>query len=281
VSLVILAAGLGSRFGGHKQLATLETSGKPLMFYSVMDAYRAGLRQLVLVIRAEMEPTFRKQFLPLLPADLEISLVHQRIDDLPAGCRASWRREKPWGTGHALWCARNAVSNACIVINADDYYGPGSFPRLLDHFSQQAGWALVSYRLGDTLSGYGAVNRGLCKVRDGFLLRIMECKSIERLGGAIYGELDIGPVTLQPDDPVSMNIWGFEPDVFACLESGLAAFMTTMRDREIAEFYLPAQVMASIEAGAGSVRVYESRDTWKGITYREDLQRLDPFFAQE
>jgi UTP-glucose-1-phosphate uridylyltransferase len=278
VSLVILAAGLGRRFGGNKQLATLGDTGKSLMYFSVLDAYRAGVRHLVIVINRNIERAIVKQFLPLLPGDLEVSLVRQRRDNLPAGCKAK-SREKPWGTGHALWCARSAVPADFIVINADDYYGSGAMNQLLSHFEKHSGWAMVSYQLGKILSNFGVVNRGLCEESNGFLLAVRECHSIEEVNGVIRGEIDSKPVTLAPEAPVSMNIWGFGPDIFACLEKGLTGFFAGSGNDPQAEYYLPAQVMASIRAGENRVRVYNSLDSWHGITYREDLERLAGVFS--
>lgn len=278
VSLVILAAGLGRRFGGDKQVATIGDTGKPLMYFSVMDACRAGVRNLVLIINPAIEEAIKKDFLPLLPADLAVTLVRQRADDLPSGCQAE-PREKPWGTSHALWCARNAVPAGCIVINADDYYGPAAMMRLVEHFDGGNEWAMVSYHLENTLSEFGAVNRGICEESGGFLQAVRECLAIEYLYGIIRGEIDGRPVTLSPGAAVSMNIWGFGPDIFACLEKGIARFFAETGGIGEAEYYLPTQVMASIESGENRVRVYQSTQKWQGITFREDLERLGEAFS--
>jgi NDP-sugar pyrophosphorylase family protein len=277
VSLIILAAGLGHRFGGGKQLATIGNTGKPLMYFSVMDAYLLGVRRLVLVINQQIEQAVSKQFLPLLPRDLKVSLVLQRVDDLPDGIVAC-SRQKPWGTGHALWSAREAVQADCIVINADDYYGSDAMRQLILHFENCNDWAMVSYQLRNTLSEFGLVNRGLCEEKDGFLVAVKECLSIKHVNGEIFGEVSGKPVALEPETPVSMNIWGFGPDIFACLEKGLIEFFTGVPDSSQAEFYLLAQVMASIESGDNQVRVYPGRDKWQGITYPGDLVRLGEVF---
>lgn len=277
VSLVILAAGLGRRFGGDKQLVTVAGTGKPLMYFSVMDAYRLGVRRLVLVINHHIEQAILNQFVPLLPHDLKVSLVEQRTDDLPEGCKAC-SREKPWGTGHALWSARRTVPGDCIVINADDYYGPGAMNQLLMHFENCAAWAMVSYPLKNTLSDSGAVNRGLCKVIDGSLVTVREYLSITRENDVICGEVDGKFVNLEPKTPISMNIWGFGPDIFDYLNDGLIEFFATVGDQSQAEFYLPAQVMASIKAGENHVCVYPTKDKWQGVTYREDLEQLGRVF---
>jgi NDP-sugar pyrophosphorylase family protein len=277
VSLIVLAAGLGRRFGGDKQLVTVAGTGKPLMYFSAMDAYRLGVRKLVLVVNHLIEQAILKQFVPLLPHDLKVSLVQQRTDDLPEGCKV-YSREKPWGTGHALWSARDAVPADCIVINADDYYGPGAMKQLLMHFKNHDGWALVSYPLKNTLSDSGAVNRGLCEVIDGSLVTVRECLSITRENGVICGEVDGNFVNLEPETPVSMNLWGFGPDIFDYLNDGLIEFFAAARGQSQAEFYLPAQVMASIKAGENHVCVYPTEDKWQGVTYREDLEQLGRVF---
>lgn len=274
VSLVVLAAGLGSRFGGWKQLANVGATGRPLMCRSAEDAWNAGVRSVVLVVNKAIERAIEEQILPLLPVEMEVSLVRQDPDDLPAACSVP-ARDKPWGTGHALWCARNAVSGDCIVINADDYYGPNSMRLLLRHFARRRNWAMVSFRLSDTLSESGAVNRGLCEVRGGILCSVRECLGIIRDDRGLHGEMDGRTVSLSSDVPVSMNIWGFTADVFDCLERGLIRFFNAGEPEESAEFYLPSLVMESIAAGEGSVSVYPGSDRWRGVTYPEDLRRLD------
>lgn len=277
-SLVILAAGLGRRFGGEKQLATVGETGKPLMYFSLMDAWRAGVRKLVLVVSSGIERVIRQSFLPVLPEDLQVSIVIQDAADLPGGCRAV-PREKPWGTGHALWCARTAVEAGCIVINADDYYGPGAMARLLAHLEESADWAMVSYPLEHTLSGFGTVNRGLCRVRKNFLLAVSEFLDIERADNGIRGVLDGRSVSLEPDAPVSMNIWAFGRDVFDCLEKGMERFFVAYEISDLEEFYLPTQVMSSIKSAEARVRVYPSSEKWHGITYREDLAVIGGLFG--
>lgn len=277
IGLVVLAAGLGRRFGGEKQLAPIGSTGRPLMHFSAMDAWRAGVRKLVLVVNEAVAALVKSEFLPLLPGDMEVSLVLQRPDDVPPGFPAR-RREKPWGTGHALWCARDAVSDEFIVINADDYYGYGSMERLVSHFGARRNWAMIGFPLAGTLSAAGAVSRGLCEVRDDYLTGIRECHGIALEDGAIRGEVDGRAIVLQGDMPVSMNIWGFSRDFFDCLERGLARFFSRGEAADEAEFYLPEQVMAAIAAGEGRVRVYPASDPWHGITYKDDLALLGDVF---
>lgn len=273
ISLVILAAGMGRRFGGDKPLAGIGDSGRPLMYFSVMDAWRMGIRRLVLIINPASEKAFSRRFLPHLPTDLEVELVHQDAGDLPVTDRHT-PREKPWGTGHALWCARDAVPGPMIVINADDYYGRDAFERLACHFAGNHDWAMASYPLSKTLSASGPVNRGLCKVRDGYLAGISECHAIREEGGLIVGKMGEKTATLVPGIPVSMNVWGFTTQVFNHLEQGLERFINLHGSDREAEYYLPDMVAKAI-AESMRIRVYESRDDWFGITYREDLARLE------
>ena len=273
ISLVILAAGVGRRFGGDKPLAGIGDSGRPLMYFSVVDAWRVGIRRLVLIINPASEEAFVRRFLPYLPKGMEVELIHQGALDLPVPAKAT-PREKPWGTGHALWCARNAVPGPMIVINADDYYGRDTFERLAHHFDGNSDWAMASYPLSKTLSDSGAVNRGLCEVRGGYLAGISECHAIRKDGGLILGQTGGKTTTLAPGTPVSMNVWGFTTQVFGRLEQGLEQFITLHGADGEAEYYLPDMVAQAI-AESMRIRVYESRDDWFGITYREDLARLE------
>lgn len=278
VSLVVLAAGLGRRFGGGKQLAAVGGTGKPLMYFSVMDAWRAGVRKLVLVVSPANRCMVEERFLPLLPEELDVSLVPQRPDDLPRGCTAPVR-DKPWGTGHAVWAARSVVAGPFIVINADDYYGQGAWARLLPHFEAGNDWAMLSYPLANTLSEFGAVNRGLCDVSGGYLRSVRECLSITRENGVIRGELEGVQVGLEAESPVSMNIWAFGADVFDSLGRGLAEFFGRGPGKN-GEWYLPSQVMASVAAGENRVCVYPGRERWLGMTYHEDLARIGEAFRE-
>ena len=273
VSLVILAAGLGKRFGGNKPLAPVGDTGKPLMYFSVMDAWHAGVQRLVLIINPAIEETINRQFLPLLPEGLEVTLVCQDTRDLPVSNPVP-AREKPWGTGHALWSARHAVAGPMVVINADDYYGRDALGQLVNHFADNNDWAMASYPLAKTLSATGAVNRGVCEVRDGFLAGIAECHNIREEGGLILGGADGNTTTLAPDTPVSMNVWGFNTRVFDHLERGLERFAALHGTDREAEYYLPGMV-AQVISESMRIHVYESRGDWFGITYREDLDHLE------
>ncbi len=271
-SLVILAAGLGSRYGGNKQLATIADSGRPLLFFSVMDAWHAGIRDLVLIVNDTVAAVLERDLVPLLPPDLRVTLVLQRLSDLPDEASATEGRVKPWGTGHALWCARHVLHQPFIVINADDYYGRAALDLLLSHFNAGSNWAMVSYRLADTLSDHGAVNRGLCRISGQRLQRIDECLSIQRRDGALSGLVRQQWVELQPDSAVSMNIWGFTPTILPRLEQGMSRFLRS-GEAVGGEYYLPEEVENCIANHGEEVQVYSGTEPWVGITYAEDLSR--------
>jgi NDP-sugar pyrophosphorylase family protein len=269
VSLVVLAAGLGRRFGGGKQLAGVDDSGRPLMYYSILDAWRAGIDHLVVIVSESMKPLITAQLLPLLPDDLKVDLAIQSPDSFPDNCPLT-PRKKPWGTAHALWCAREYVRQPFIVINADDYYGRDALSQMVEHFRGSNEWAIICYALGRTLSEFGGVNRGLCEIAGDYLLNIQECLSICHTGEHLSGKLENRVVELTPDSPVSMNLWGFTPEIFSQLASGLQVFALEYGEDADAELYLPNQVLAAIAAGR-CVRAYHTDSEWRGITYPEDL----------
>lgn len=280
VTLLVLAAGMGSRFGGDKQLATIGDTGKTLLHFSAMDAYAAGVRRLVLVIRPELELAFRQQVLVQLPTDLQVELVVQQKADLPAGVTVDWQaRQKPWGTAHAVWVARQQLTQPFIVINADDYYGAQAMQLLVQHFQTSQQWAMVAYPLSHTLSDHGGVNRGICVVQDGQLQAVGEYTAIANdVHGGLTGCNSLGERTsLSAETLVSMNIWGFYPTVLAVLEQALTEFFDA-QPADKAECYLPAVVNAAIQRGQ-SLQVYPSAQRWLGMTYQADLTELNRFFA--
>lgn len=280
VSLLVLAGGMGSRFGGDKQLATIGDTGKTLLHFSVMDAYAAGVRQLVLVIRPELENAFRQQVLVQLPADLQVDLVVQQKADLPAGVTLDWQsRQKPWGTAHAVWVARQQLTQPFIVINADDYYGSQAMQLLVQHFQTSQNWAMVAYPLSHTLSAHGGVNRGICTVQGGQLQAVAEYTAIVNdANGGLTGCNSVGQQTmLSAETLVSMNIWGFYPTVLVALEQALTEFFRSQPAAK-AECYLPAVVDSAMRQGQ-PLQVYSSTQRWLGMTYQADLAELNRFFA--
>ncbi|MDI1337795.1 MAG: sugar phosphate nucleotidyltransferase [Lacunisphaera sp.] len=262
--LVVLAAGIGSRFGGLKQVQPVGPHGELIIEYSVHDALRAGFNRLVLVIRKDIEADFRATIGRRLEARMDVSYVFQETG---AG------RVKPWGTGQAVLAARDAVCRPFAVINADDFYGASGYAALAAHFAASPGYALVGYPLRQTLSEFGTVSRGLCATdAQGRLQSITEITKIAKQGAsAKYTEADGLVHLLSGDEIVSMNFWGFTPAVFAQLEKLFAEFQAKHAGDPKAEFYLPTAVSTLNERKAAEVALLKSGDAWFGITYKEDL----------
>jgi NDP-sugar pyrophosphorylase family protein len=268
-SLLVLAAGMGSRYGGLKQIDPVGPSGETVLDYAVFDAMRAGFGRVVFVIRRELEGTFAEAVVSKYSGRVPVETAFQSADDLPAGAGAAAGRQKPWGTGHAVWCARAAMKGPFAVINADDFYGAGPFARLGDFLRKAEGsrFAMVGYRLANTLSENGAVSRGVCREKGGRLVSITEERAI--------GRADLGKGRrFSGDETVSMNFWGFTPAVFDGLGAGLRAFLAASGSDPVAEFYLPAAISGLISRGEASVEVLPCADEWFGITYREDRVRV-------
>lgn len=280
--LVVLAAGMGSRFGGDKQLAVLGTTGRTLLHFSVLDAYAAGVRSLVLVVRQTIIAALQQQVLPHFPADLRVELVLQEPADLPlAGVDLSVR-EKPWGTAHALWAARRFLEEqSCIVINADDYYGGRAMQMLVQHFrNTKAEWAMVAFPLEKTMSAHGGVNRGICQVKDGYLQAVTEVIQITCQAEQFSGiDLNHRVIQLEATQAVSMNIWGFSPSIVPALERALRSFLAQQPGPK-AECYLPAVVDNCLQQQQ-KLRVYLSPDTWFGVTYPADMAGIVDYFEQQ
>ncbi|TXH96331.1 MAG: hypothetical protein E6Q75_07480 [Rheinheimera sp.] len=280
VSLLVLAGGMGSRFGGDKQLATVGQTGRPLLYFSVMDAYQAGVRHLVLVIRQNLQTLFSEQVLPTLPADLRVDFVVQQLDDIPSGCvLPAVARTKPWGTAHAVWAARRQLTQPFIVINADDYYGADAMLKLVQHFSVSVNsWAMVAYPLALTLSEHGGVNRGCCQVEAGRLLEVAEWTEIQADTDSAFSGLDGKGIRrpLSGQQLVSMNIWGFTPNLLTRLETQLRQFFNA-GPGDKTESYLPVAVDQALQQGQ-PLAVMVSTEAWRGITYPADLAALGSFF---
>lgn len=273
LALVVLAAGMGSRYGGLKQLDPVGPGGETMLDYSVYDALRAGFSKVVFVIRRDFEDAFRERIVAKYAGRIAVECVFQSLDALPAGLSVPPGREKPWGTGHAAWCAREAVKEPFAVINADDFYGADSY-RALAGFLRRAApneAAMVGFRLKNTLSEAGAVSRGICQADTaGKLLSVTERSGILPEQVRADGEL-------RPDSLVSMNCWGFTPAVFPLLEEELVACLT--RDMSHAgaakaEFYLPSAVSNLIARGRLVADVLPSESSWFGVTYKEDKPRV-------
>jgi len=271
--LVILAAGMGSRFGGIKQVQPVGPHGELIIEYSAYDALRAGFDRLVLVIRKDIEADFRATIGRRLEKHMAVSYVFQEATDLPAGFAPPAGRTKPWGTGHAVLAVRQAVQRPFAVINADDFYGASGYKTLAAHFAKATDFAMVGYPLRQTLSEHGTVSRGLCATdSSGRLQRITEITKIEKAAeGARYTDAAGQAQALTGGEIVSMNFWGFTPAVFPQLENLFGDFLRQSAADPKTEFYLPTALSSLNEKGAAKIALLQSADEWFGLTYREDL----------
>lgn len=278
-TLLILAAGMGSRYGGIKQLDKVGPSGETIMDYSVYDALQAGFNKIVFVIRKSFEQQFRELIVKKLEPLAEIHLAFQEIDNLPPGYSFSSEREKPWGTGHAIWTASHLIHEPFAMINADDFYGKEAFLAMADFLKNKAPlnsshFAMCGYKLENTLSEYGTVSRGVCITTDNLLQSIEEHTRISRKeNGTITDTGNETEKTLSTDTAVSMNFWGFTRDIFAPLEEKLHAFLKEHAMDNKKELYIPFVVDELIRDGKATVEVIPSAARWFGVTYREDKER--------
>ncbi|NOY81021.1 MAG: nucleotidyltransferase [Kiritimatiellaeota bacterium] len=279
-ALVILAAGLGSRFGGWKQIEAVGPSGEIVLDYSVYDGWRAGFGRVVFIVREEIQAAVRDHFDRVLAGRIETAYVVQRLDDLPPGFDLPSERRKPWGTAHAVWSARREIDRPFAVINADDFYGPESYAVLAAFLKDAnpaalpAEFAMVGFPLRNTLSPNGTVSRGICAVNpDGALEQVVERTKIRGAGDKDAEYLD-GAVwrPLSGDAVASMNMWGFTPSLLARIEPLFAHFLRSSQDDPGAEFFLPALVDALVRAGKCRVTVLATPAKWFGITYAADLE---------
>ncbi len=272
LTLVVLAAGMGSRYGGLKQLDPVGPSGEIILDYSVTDAIKAGFNKVVFVIRREILEQFRESVGSRYEERLAVEYAFQELEPLPGGRVSPVGRTKPWGTGHAVLVAASVVRGPFAVINADDYYGPSGFAELARFLSAASAgeYAMVGYRLEKTLSEHGTVSRGICRADEkGFLIDITERTAIVRTDEGIVAQGN-PPVCLTGEEPTSMNFWGFTPGLFARLERLFEEFLEERGEDAKAEFYLPAAVSSLIASGEASVRLLRSEDPWFGLTYPED-----------
>lgn len=277
--LVVMAAGMGSRFGGLKQLEPVGPDGETVMDYALYDARRAGVKRVVFVIRKDIEAAFRTQVGTRYERWMEVAYAFQDLADVPTGFSVPADRTKPWGTGHAVLAARHEVKAPFIVINADDFYGAEAFRSLVRWLSEPASmglasYAMVAFRLENTLSDHGSVARGLCDVTaDGHLSRVVEHVGLMRNPegpGAVEDLPEGGQRHFSGLEPVSMNVWGFRPELFPELESRFADFLATWGQHPKAEYFLPSVVDQMIQEGKTQVTVLNTPDRWFGVTYKED-----------
>jgi len=280
-SLIIMAAGMGRRYGGLKQVEPIGPGGELIVDYSTFDALRAGFERVVFVVREEIEASFRERFDPILSKRCNVAYVVQRLEDLPDGFTVPADRAKPWGTAQAVLACRDVVDGPFAVINADDLYGRKAFAVLGQYLDGEGSTAneaaLVGYRLTQTLTEQGTVSRGVCYVgADGYLIRIDERKHVRRSGeGAAFSENGETWCEIRADATASMNMWGFRPPFFDKLESRFSGFLADCTtDIGSAEFLLPTVIGGLIADRAVRVRVLPSNAQWFGITYREDVAKV-------
>ena len=277
-TLFVLAAGMGSRYGGLKQLDGLGPNGETIMDYSVFDAIRGGFGKLVFVIRKSFEQDFRKKIISKYENHIPVEIVFQDLNTLPEGFICPEGREKPWGTNHAVLMGKEVIKEPFAAINADDFYGRDSFSVLGKALMAMEGtenkYCMVGYRVGNTLSESGSVARGVCETNaEGFLTDVVERTAIERIQGEIQFIDENGKkVVLEENTPVSMNMWGFTPDYFQHSEKSFIHFLQKNKDNLKAEFFIPLTVNELIKAGTSSVKVLDTTSKWFGVTYAADRQ---------
>lgn len=273
-SLVILAAGMGSRYGGLKQMDSFGPSGETIVDYTVYDAIQAGFEKVVFVIRKDIEAPFKEKYIDNISRHADVHCVFQQLDSLPEGYAVPIGREKPWGTAHAVWMAESVVNEPFAMVNADDYYGRSSLKSAFDHLNEinnaeEAG-LLVGYKLRNTLSEHGKVSRGICEVsEDGYLEKIVERTDIYKDGEAAYYLENDERHPLTADETVSMNLMGFSSKVFDNIAEGFDAFYKANIDNLKGEYYIPKVMDEMIKSGV-KVPVLKTDDNWFGVTYQED-----------
>lgn len=285
-SLVILAAGMGSRYGGLKQIDTVGDNGESIIDFTIYDAIRAGFKKVYLIIRKEHESAFNEALVNQVRNFIEVEYVYQDKNDLPEGFSCPEGREKPWGTTHALWACRHQVHEPFMICNADDYYGQDAFKSMFDFLSQKitdTKYAMVGYRLNNTLSESGSVSRGVCDVQEGYLLDVKERKEIKREKGDVIVSDD--GVHWEPIDEhllVSMNFWGFTPQIFDLAERQFIAFLK----RDMAgnplkcEHVIPTMVGETLKEGLYTIQALPSENTWFGVTYQQDKPTVVELFKK-
>ena len=279
--LVVLAAGIGSRFGGGvKQLAGVGPCGEIILDYSLYDAIKAGFKKVIFIIRHDIEADFREAIGDRLADKIEVAYAFQEGDDLPAGFTKPAERTKPWGTGHALLACRDIIDAPFAVINADDYYGREAYQKMFDYLKNdltEGHCSMVGFVLKNTLSDNGVVTRGVCHVNDlGTLTGVDETKNIARdTDGLVKGVFDGQEMTIDPEALVSMNFWGFNASFMEALKTGFVEFLAGVEPGDIkSEYLLPIIVDGLIKQDALTVDVLSSNDKWFGITYKEDKEAV-------
>ena len=275
-SLVILAAGMGSRYGGLKQIDTLGNNGESIIDFSIYDAIKAGFKKVYLIIRKEHTEAFETSLGHKIRPFIEVEYVYQDLSDLPEGFSVPEGREKPWGTTHAMWACRKQVKEPFMICNADDYYGVDAFKTMYEFLKNEVSdtnYSLIGYRLVNTLSDSGSVTRGVCDVENGKLVKVVERKEIKKDSGKVVtSENGTDWSELDPQGLVSMNFWGFTPKVFELAEKQFMAFLK--RDLEgnpmKCEHVIPTMIGETLDKSLYTMNALTSENTWYGVTYKED-----------
>ncbi len=257
--LLIMAAGMGSRFGGLKQAASVGPNGEMIIDYSVNDALKAGFNKIVIVIRKDIEKDFREACGKRIEKIADVSYVFQEMDNLPSGFTLPEGRIKPWGTGHAILSAKDVIDYPFVVINADDFYGQSVYKSVHDYLVSGSDMCMAGYKLGNTLSKNGTVSRGICETENGFLKSVTEATDIPF------------DTTIPKDTIVSMNFWGFKKEVMGILENQFNLFLKDNINEPKKEFFIPSVVDTMINELGYNFKVVDTDEKWYGITYREDL----------
>ncbi len=274
-TLLILAAGMGSRFGGLKQVEPVGPNGEAIIDYSIYDAIKAGFGKVVFIIRESFADAFKEKFDAKLKGKIEVEYVFQELDNLPQGFTLPEGREKPWGTAHAILVAKDAVKEPFCALNADDFYGFKAYQVMADFLSgsnDENEFSMVGYHLNNTLSDFGTVSRGVCSVdKNNHLQKIVETTKILKRDNAIVSIEENGSETpLTGNEIVSMNNWGFKPSIFKTLEQKFTDFLKTEIDKPKSEMYIPTVVFEMIQDNEATVKVLEANSPWFGVTYQED-----------
>lgn len=285
-TLVILAAGMGSRFGGLKQITAVDDHGHAIIDFSLYDAYRAGFRKVVFIIKHEIEEDFKNAVGRRMEKYFDVKYVFQQLDRLPEGYSVPEGRVKPWGTGHAVMCCAGVVDGPFAVINADDFYGPTAYSTLFDFLKEDRAeneHAMVAYELRKTVTENGSVARGICSVENGYLTDVVERTHIEKRGDdAAFTEDGVNFVPVSGSVPVSMNCWGFGKAMLRELNDRFPAWL----DENLpvnplkCEYFLPFVANSIIKEGRGRVRILNCHETWHGITYKEDMGSVVNYLAE-
>ena len=278
-TLLLLAAGMGSRYGGLKQLDGLGPNGETIMDYSVFDAVRAGFGKVVFVIRKDFEEAFREVVISKYADKVSCEVCFQSVDKVPEGCTYNPERTKPWGTNHAVLMAKDLIREPFAVINADDFYGRESFQVLADYLKSVEGttgkYCMVGYRVANTLSENGSVSRGVCATdENGYLTDVVERTKIEKVGDKIIYTEDGVDTEIAPNSPVSMNMWGFTPEYFEYVEKAFVELLQARGQELKSEFYIPTLVNDMIRSGKATCKVLDTTSKWFGVTYAEDRPQV-------